>query len=281
MTSTTQDGRLADAATDINEEVDQGRLLPDGIDEEEPKRGSGRLRKIGIVCLAVGLAVVAWYLSELVTNRSGPPSSQLPVLTSGTEPIKSRPDDPGGADIPNRDKYVYKSLETPAAGAAAPQIEQILPGPEEPMEKTVDLGPVLGPLASVSLGEAWRTPLAADTAAAPSSAGVENSVTSEATASPAEQTIDALTKIAPAAGSIWVQLASLRDEKGAASEWSRLSKKYPAAFKGMEPKVDKADLGEKGVWFRLRAGPYADKAAAERACKALQAAGQACKLTTL
>jgi len=281
MTSTTQDGRLAQAATDLNEPVDQGRLLPDGIDEEEPKRGSGRLRKLGIVCLAVGLGVVAWYLSELVTNRSGPPTSQLPVLTSGTEPIKSRPEDPGGADIPNRDKYVYKSLETPGAGSTSGQIEQLLPAPEEPMEKPVDLGPVLGPLASVSLGEAWRTPLAADAAGAPGDQSPRESGATEATAPPTEQTIDALVKVAPAAGGIWVQLASLRDEKGAASEWSRLSKKYPAALKGMEPKVDKADLGEKGIWFRLRAGPYADKAAAEQACKSLLAAGQACKLTTL
>lgn len=282
MTSTTHDGRLAPMSGTDEEPADQGRLLPDGGEEAAPKRGGGRLRAAGFVLLAAGVAVIAWYLSELVSNRSGPPTSQLPVLSADAEPVKARPEDPGGADIPNRDKLVYKSLD-PASATAPAQIEQLLPAPEEPMEKPLDPGPLLGPLASVSIGEAWLTPQASDLIAAPAAnADVVDAIATLAESAGAESSNpDTLAEVAPASGGVWLQLGSLRDEKGAESEWSRLSRKHPDALKGMTSRVDKADLGAKGIWYRLRAGPYADKTEAERACKAMLSAGQACKISTL
>jgi cell division protein FtsN len=44
--------------------------------------------------------------------------------------------------------------------------------------------------------------------------------------------------------------------------------------------VKKVDLGAKGVWYRLRVGPYATKAEAAALCQTLKAKGATCFLAT-
>jgi hypothetical protein len=274
MTSTTQDGGFVRSTPEDAVIGDDGRLLAAEDEPEEQRRGSRRLRLIGMAFGLIGVVAIGWYASQLVVERAGPPASQLPVLSADSAPVKVRPDDPGGAEIPNRDKYVYKSLESGAADPAP--VEQLLPAPEEPMAKPDDPGPVIKPLASVSLGEAWvpaepAVDAAADPAPAPSD---------EATAAEPPPSVAPLAEVAPSAGGVWLQLGSVRDEKGATGEWNRLMRRHAAALKGMTPRIDKADLGEKGVWYRLRAGPYADRDAAKAACLAIFGAGRPCKLST-
>jgi cell division protein FtsN len=40
--------------------------------------------------------------------------------------------------------------------------------------------------------------------------------------------------------------------------------------------VQKADLGDKGTWYRLRMGGFSDKAAAASFCEKLKADGGSC-----
>ncbi len=45
---------------------------------------------------------------------------------------------------------------------------------------------------------------------------------------------------------------------------------------GLTLTVERADLGEKGVFYRVQAGPVADEAAARKLCAALGERKQAC-----
>jgi cell division septation protein DedD len=45
---------------------------------------------------------------------------------------------------------------------------------------------------------------------------------------------------------------------------------------GLKPTVSEVDLGPKGVFRRLRAGPFENRAAAHNTCQALQAVNQKC-----
>ena len=65
-------------------------------------------------------------------------------------------------------------------------------------------------------------------------------------------------------------------EQGAMGEWSRLVGTNKDALGGLTPSVARVDLGEKGVYFRLRAGPLADRAAAESLCATLSAQNVGC-----
>lgn len=81
---------------------------------------------------------------------------------------------------------------------------------------------------------------------------------------------------APVAGAFQIQLASARSEQGAMGEWNRIAGKNKEALAGLSPNVARVDLGEKGVFFRLRAGPLTDKAAADSVCSALSAQNVGC-----
>jgi cell division septation protein DedD len=73
-----------------------------------------------------------------------------------------------------------------------------------------------------------------------------------------------------------IQLASVLSEQAALEEWGRISRNNKDILSSYSPTVVRADLGERGVFYRLRAGPLADKAAADALCSSLTAAKVGC-----
>ena len=61
----------------------------------------------------------------------------------------------------------------------------------------------------------------------------------------------------------------MRKQEAAKSEWQRLSKKHNSLLGQLSLNVVRADLGNKGIFYRLRAGPIADLTAAKTLCQAL------------
>ncbi len=95
-----------------------------------------------------------------------------------------------------------------------------------------------------------------------------------ATAMPAPTTPAA--SAASAGSGFQIQLASVLSEQAAMAEWKRISGRNKDLLAGLAPAVTKADLGDKGVFYRLRAGPLADKAAADAMCSSLATANVGC-----
>lgn len=77
-------------------------------------------------------------------------------------------------------------------------------------------------------------------------------------------------------GAYVVQIVALRDEKSARAAWTTLEKRYPSLLGGHALDIEKADLGEKGTWYRVRAAGFGSKAEAAKTCTALKAKGQDC-----
>ena len=75
---------------------------------------------------------------------------------------------------------------------------------------------------------------------------------------------------------IRIQLASVPDPNDATGEWKRLQHKYATTLGDLALTVETADLGAKGIFHRVQAGPFADKASAKAKCAELKAAGAAC-----
>jgi cell division septation protein DedD len=80
----------------------------------------------------------------------------------------------------------------------------------------------------------------------------------------------------PGKGTYVVQIVALRDEKSARAAWTTLEKRYPSLLGGHALDIEKADLGEKGTWYRVRAAGFGSKAEAAKTCTALKAKGQDC-----
>ncbi|MBX7147040.1 MAG: SEL1-like repeat protein [Alphaproteobacteria bacterium] len=73
-----------------------------------------------------------------------------------------------------------------------------------------------------------------------------------------------------------IQVASLTPQKDPLNIWRGLQQRYPNLLSGLAPVVIRADLGSKGVFQRLQAGPFSDVNAAKIACLELRARNQDC-----
>jgi len=92
----------------------------------KPRRVSIRL--IMAVVLTTFLAVV-WYAFPRGADRYE--DMQLPVIHADKASYKSQPENPGGMVIPHQDSTVFEPLES----ADSEAVENLLPAPEEPVER--------------------------------------------------------------------------------------------------------------------------------------------------
>jgi hypothetical protein len=241
---------------------------------------------------------IAWYV---ITTPAGPGSGPPPVIAADPTPYKQKPADPGGMEVADQDKLVYERV---TQNSRPPPVENLLPPPEQVKPPPPAPTPVPSPPpASSAPTPAPAAPVAATPASAPASAPAQApdeltaiveamrkqmdaqqaataAVANTAAgleAAPGESTPAAAVPPAPmAAGAFLVQLAAARSEDAARAEWSRLSGKHKDVLGSLSPTVERADLGERGVFFRLKAGPLADRAQADAVCAAMKAQDDAC-----
>ncbi len=77
-------------------------------------------------------------------------------------------------------------------------------------------------------------------------------------------------------GPFVAQLAALQSEAGVDPAWNRLASRAPDLFAQARMDVERADLGQRGVYHRVRAGYFADRANATRFCERVRRMGQDC-----
>jgi hypothetical protein len=95
---------------------------------------------------------------------------------------------------------------------------------------------------------------------------------------PARPTTLATAGIASSAatGGYAVQVSSQRTEADAQTEFRVLQAKFPGQLGGHQPLVRRADLGDKGIYYRAMVGPFASMEQAAQMCSSLKAAGGNC-----
>jgi cell division septation protein DedD len=88
---------------------------------------------------------------------------------------------------------------------------------------------------------------------------------------PKQQTAAATPQAAPS--KYVVQVGSKKNQTEALASFADMQQKYPTLLANYRPIVQKADLGAKGTWYRLRIGPITDKTAASKLCSQLKSQG--------
>ena len=89
----------------------------------------------------------------------------------------------------------------------------------------------------------------------------------------AQQTAAATPQAASGPVKYVVQVGSKKNQTEALASFADMQQKYPTLLANYRPIVQKADLGSKGTWYRLRIGPIADKTAAGKLCSQLKSQG--------
>lgn len=287
-----QDGRDKDSFDVSLLEGLRERVGREAPPEEDllPARSARRSLLFGALIGLAAAAGAAWY----ILGTGGQPASgpqEVPMVKAEKAPVKVRPADPGGMEVPNQDKLVYNRVEQ---GSVKPEVEHLLPQPNQPRELPRTSADPLGdgmtplppplpdaarPVDTVKVTPPPAAPTEAPKAAEPpkpTSAPVAPVAKVEPT-KPVEAPKPAPTPAAPAAsaGAWQVQLGALKDEAGAEQAWQRAVKTAPELGK-LNHEVIRADLGAKGVFYRLRAGNFSAREQANSLCEGLKAKGVGC-----
>jgi SPOR domain len=73
-----------------------------------------------------------------------------------------------------------------------------------------------------------------------------------------------------------VQVSSQRNEADAQSSFRALQNKFPSVLGSRAPVIKRADLGDKGVYYRAMVGPFGSSDEATHFCGSLKTAGGQC-----
>ena len=140
--------------------------------------------------------------------------------------------------------------------------------------------------AASGAARAQSRPAAVPRAAAPAAGGGAAPMSivpaqGDAAPAPPPRTRTAVASTAPSAtpsagGGSYAQVTSRRTEGEAQTEFRALQARFPTQLSGREPVIRRADLGEKGIYYRALVGPFASTEEAAQLCSSLKAAGQNC-----
>ncbi|QTL01590.1 SPOR domain-containing protein [Aquabacter sp. L1I39] len=286
--------------------------------DEEPRRRRGRTALIAVACL-IGLGVAATagiFAYRMGGSGSGTVSASggdAPVIKADSTPTKVAAPSPEGAPGGDGQKLIYDRV-----GNAQPGKEKVVPREEQPVDvnaaaaaappaagapaaapanatepkkvRTVAVradGTVVASASPVSVPPATGV---APTAYAPTQnpaptglptptpvatmptngAGIPVASAGQANATPPQAT---------ASGGYVVQVSSQKSEADALGSWKVLQGRYPQLLGNYKATVRKADLGDKGVYYRAQVGPFASRDDAISLCNNLRAQGGDCVVT--
>ncbi|MZR30859.1 SPOR domain-containing protein [Sneathiella litorea] len=276
-------------------------LDDDFYDGEDEPRVSRRKWIGGILALLIvgGFGIGIWYAYDQGVKKG----VQLapPIISADTTPVKIKPEDPGGMEIPNQDKQVFNVLQSEEASE---KVEKLMPPPEDAtrdeavetapetavsdVEKAADENKLETLIekatkeAPTSKSEATETAAVNDNAVVAIEKPAE--VAEKVEPKPVEKKVEVAAVPTPKAvdapktsGPMYrVQVGSFRSSDAAEKQWSMLSSKFESLLSGLSYRVENVAVEDKGTYFRLQLGAYGSRDSANKLCSDLKAQKQDC-----
>ena len=249
--------------------------------EDEPQRNNMRPLRAALLALAVAALVGGSWWAGHSSKPSPQDGAAVPEIHPDTAPVKEPPKDPGGMVVPGQDSVLLNrnAKEKPEELLPPPETVKQRPPPPAPPPQSANANPP--PPATNSTPGANAQPPAP--APAPQVATVPPAPVAPPTpvapkvAAPAPPA----PKVAPpppAAGSYRIQLGALKTEEAAKAEWLKLQRQNSDVLGKLSLSVSRIQLGAKGTYYRIQAGPVADEGRATQACAALKSRNVGCIL---
>jgi hypothetical protein len=242
------------------------------------RRGQILTVMVSIAAIASFGSVVWWAHNQDV--KAGGRGLEPLVVQAPTTPSRVKPENAGGLVPPNQDKEVFNRI---APGAVPNQPEKLLPGVETPKLPAAGLPTPAAPKPEVTAAKTPTPMQPTAPGAGPTPAPGQAATTSPASAQPASATTATTlvpTEAGPSIASLienmsgptggWrVQIASVKSEDVAKSTWARLQSAHGDVLANLRMQAARVDLGDKGVWYRVQAGPL-DEKQAQSVCSTLK-----------
>ena len=274
----------------------QGGREPPMLDDSErptpPPLKSEKSRSVGLkISIFIGIfglvsiSGLVWFAlnqGDLIGERQ-----DLPLVKAENSPIRVKPDDPGGLEVPNRDRLILKNLET-ANPSKLGVPEKLIPRAESPIftnnkessNKESSLAAPDNEKISKDKGVEQKqekiktSKLKRKSSELKKSEGF-NKGQDEKKQKNKSLTIETKQEVISKATTHRVQLASLAKQKAADKFWKQMKKKHPTLFGEMLGRVVKIKLKSKGTFYRVQ-GDAISRNTAEKICKIMKTKKQAC-----
>jgi hypothetical protein len=208
-------------------------------------------------------------------NQNGNPPTAASVVPGGPPSAGA-----GNGTLPNTEPRKIKTLTVHGDqpdGAAVPVASASAPSAKSAPAARITAAPAPG---------APRSPPSAANASANAPLSLSPQGTQPAPAADARTRVAATNpaQTAPAAapsgaassGGYLVQVSSQRNEADAQASFRALQGKFPAVLGSHEPLIKRADLGDKGIYYRAMVGPFGTSEEASQFCGSLKTAGGQC-----
>jgi cell division septation protein DedD len=203
--------------------------------------------------------------ARLGRDGAPPDTPRVERLLPPPETPMERPR-PANAPPPLEPSIPPEPVVTPPPGAV-----EVTPRPVAPPQQAQSASPPAPPPAQAAPPPptARPTPPPA-TAQAPSQPPAQQQAQAQAQAQAPARAV-APAAVAPAAGGgrYRVQLAALRTNEDAGREWEKMKRAHPDLLGALALNVVRADLGDRGTFYRIQAGPLADESTAKDLCRRL------------
>ncbi len=158
--------------------------------------------------------------------------------------------------------------------ATPPPASDIPPVPPKPTPEVVTPAPTAPTKAAKATAPAETPKSAAQAEPKPATSAPKPKTAAKPAASAPKPAKSAVPTIS--ASAYLLQLGSYRTASAAETGWKQIRGKHPKVLSGLIHQVTAAKVKDKGVFHRLKVGPFPDRAAASSACAALKARKQGC-----
>lgn len=262
--------------------------------------------KFSLMLLTLGAFISILIYVLVARDELTAANVDVPIVKAPDTPTKRRPENPGGMDIPNRDRVVFNLLED--ANEAANQADETIaediatqdediklsltdvaekPAQEEASnieERIVPQDVVKNETPQISDDTDMIANLLAADAEQKPSTELQNTPKSDkiqqlSTANVAETAVNlpkTTTIEQKASGNFGIQLASFAQKSDAEQAVQRYQDKFRSQLSTLTPDIQRADLGAKGIRYRVRFLGSETSNDANELCKKLKALGQGC-----
>ncbi|MEM9013973.1 MAG: SPOR domain-containing protein [Pseudomonadota bacterium] len=271
----------------------------DEYDDDEERGLSGLVVLLmGVVMLGAFFSVVWIAYQQGIKTGGGVANAETPYVAADPDPVKIETASVSDDDLEDREVYDAITGDNPEP------VTVLAEGPEEPINRQSD--DAIGDIAAAVIDTAGETAdaaaervedlmeqdaanlsEAAETVVADATDAVEvpapvvqnnepvsvpdpGPATTQVTQTSATAAVNALS------GSYLVQVGAFGSNSEAVSNWQRMQSRLGDYLNGKAPSVERADLGDRGVYHRLRIGPFATAEAAKDYCMGLKDRGQDC-----
>lgn len=218
------------------------------------------------VAAVVAVTVVALFVAVIFSLYDGSSDEAPRHVTADTSPIREKPADPGGMDVPYQDKQVFER----ANGAQDSSSEvSLAPQPEEPLEalpEEEELADTEDPIGDIAAQVTDNAP--ATKVETPAPKPEPKAVKKPEASKPAPVQATASTGFK-------VQLGAYGSEESAEKAWRAVRGKFSNFLSGLSPSYEAVKTGDRTL-YRLRVGLLETRAAADEVCLGLRAQQQAC-----